>query len=146
MGVQTIEEAMRQLDMEHYDDSDDEAAPLSRVLGGNTVGDLLLLSAICTHTTHTLHTHTLHTHAHYTHTYYAHTSYTHTPSTHIQSAMYDNEDDDPYITLPGAIDSDEEDLEIHDSDLLILAAKNEDDVSHLEVCVLVYVVCVCVCM
>lgn len=37
-GLQTLEEAMRQLDMEHYDDSDEEdAGTLGRVLGGNTV-------------------------------------------------------------------------------------------------------------
>lgn len=50
-----------------------------------------------------------------------------------QSAMYNDEADDPYITLPGAEDSDEDDLPIKPDDLLILAAKNEDDVSHLEV-------------
>lgn len=37
-GMPTLEEAMRQLDMEHYDESDDEdAGTLGRVLGGNTV-------------------------------------------------------------------------------------------------------------
>lgn len=43
--------------------------------------------------------------------------------------------EDPYITLqPAAGDgSEDEDDAIRDTDLIILAARNEDDVSHLEV-------------
>ena len=42
--------------------------------------------------------------------------------------------EDPYIELPDAgAASEAEDEELRDSDLIILAARNEDDVSHLEV-------------
>ena len=42
--------------------------------------------------------------------------------------------EDPYITLPEEeAGSDDEDDTLRDSDLLILAARNDDDVSHLEV-------------
>ncbi|KAG1675126.1 hypothetical protein FOA52_003349 [Chlamydomonas sp. UWO 241] len=47
-----------------------------------------------------------------------------------------DEDGDPYITLPdggGGTDSEDEDYEIKPTDLLILAARHEDDVSNLEV-------------
>ncbi len=43
--------------------------------------------------------------------------------------------EDPYITLKeDDAASEEEDDTLKDSDLIILAARNEDDVSHLEVC------------
>ncbi|KAG0164519.1 hypothetical protein DFQ28_005773 [Apophysomyces sp. BC1034] len=50
-------------------------------------------------------------------------------------AYYDNEVEDPYITLKNSADEDEEreDLEIMPTDNLLLAAKTEDDISHLEV-------------
>lgn len=42
--------------------------------------------------------------------------------------------EDPYITLQEhAAASDAEDDMLRESDLIILAARNEDDVSHLEV-------------
>jgi periodic tryptophan protein 1 len=44
--------------------------------------------------------------------------------------------EDPYITLEpvSGEGSEEDDDAIRDTDLIILAARNEDDVSHLEVC------------
>lgn len=44
--------------------------------------------------------------------------------------------EDPYITLrntAGVSDSEADDNELRDTDYVILAARNEDDVSHLEV-------------
>jgi periodic tryptophan protein 1 len=90
-AVDGISEAMKDLDMEHYDDSDDENI-VARVLGGR--GDAAV-----------------------------------------------DEDGDPYITLGGEEDneSEDEDFNIKPTDLLILAARNEDDVSNLEVRVVVSV-------
>jgi periodic tryptophan protein 1 len=90
-AVDGISEAMNDLDMEHYDDSDDENI-VARVLGGR--GDAAV-----------------------------------------------DEDGDPYITLGGEEDneSEDEDFNIKPTDLLILAARNEDDVSNLEVRVVVSV-------
>jgi periodic tryptophan protein 1 len=80
----SIEAAMRELDMEHYDDSEDENV-MTRLLGGR--GDVAL-----------------------------------------------DADGDPYITLgDDEEDSEDEDFSIKPTDLLILAARNEDDVSNLEV-------------
>ena len=78
-----IEAAMRELDMDHYDDSDDENV-ISRLMG---------------------------------------------------SSRAEIEDGDPYITLEDDDDrvSDVDDYTIRPTDLIILAAKNEDDVSNLEV-------------
>ena len=52
-------------------------------------------------------------------------------------SYYRSNHEDPYITLDstaGASDSEAEDNELRDTDFIILAARNEDDVSHLEVC------------
>ncbi|CAI5491633.1 unnamed protein product [Closterium sp. Naga37s-1] len=56
----------------------------------------------------------------------------------VGAAYYRSNDEDPYLTkAEGAEDEDEEDeiedLTIRDTDLLILAARNEDDVSFIEV-------------
>ncbi|CAI5957483.1 unnamed protein product [Closterium sp. NIES-65] len=56
----------------------------------------------------------------------------------IGAAYYRSNDEDPYLTkAEGAEDEDDEDeiedLTIRDTDLLILAARNEDDVSFIEV-------------
>ncbi|GJP41797.1 hypothetical protein CLOM_g1442 [Closterium sp. NIES-68] len=56
----------------------------------------------------------------------------------IGAAYYRSNEEDPYLTkAEGGIDDDEEeeieDLTIRDTDLLILAARNEDDVSFIEV-------------
>merc|ERR1711881_388668 len=49
-------------------------------------------------------------------------------------AYYETNDEDPYITLKDDDDDDErEELEIMDSDNMILAARIEDEVAHLEV-------------
>jgi periodic tryptophan protein 1 len=49
-------------------------------------------------------------------------------------SFYRSNLEDPYITLPEEeAGSDDEDDTLRDSDLLILAARNDDDVSHLEV-------------
>ncbi|KIW03974.1 uncharacterized protein PV09_04807 [Verruconis gallopava] len=50
-------------------------------------------------------------------------------------AYYESNDDDPYITLKDGEDSDSEreELEIMDTDNLLLAARIEDEVAHLEV-------------
>jgi periodic tryptophan protein 1 len=56
-------------------------------------------------------------------------------------AFHRNPADDPYLKQGGADSDDDEedsaseaeDIRLRDSDLLILAARNEDDVSYLEV-------------
>ena len=48
-------------------------------------------------------------------------------------AYYSRPEDDPYITVHEDSDSEKDDFVLKLSDLLILAARNEDDVSHLEV-------------
>jgi hypothetical protein len=48
-------------------------------------------------------------------------------------AYYSRPEDDPYITVHEDSDSEQDDFVLKLSDLLILAARNEDDVSHLEV-------------
>lgn len=49
-------------------------------------------------------------------------------------AVYRDNDEDPYITVKDEEDEDEkEDLEILESDTLILAGKTEEEISHLEV-------------
>ena len=50
-------------------------------------------------------------------------------------AYYGNNDEDPFIQLSAAKDADSEaeDFELRGDDFIILAARNEDDVSHLEV-------------
>jgi periodic tryptophan protein 1 len=97
---ETLADAMAELDMEHYD-SDDAAAPLTRILGGGNPG----------------------------------------------MAYHRNPRDDPYLRAgrppvgggdtdddsSAASDSEGGDLRLSDADLLIMAARNEDDVSHLEV-------------
>ncbi|KXZ55388.1 hypothetical protein GPECTOR_3g514 [Gonium pectorale] len=83
----TLEAAMRELDMDHYDDSgDDEGDVVNRVLG--TSGRARL--------------------------------------------EYAADEPDPYLKL-GDDDSDIEDFTLQPTDLIILSAKNEDDVSNLEV-------------
>ncbi|KAG2448617.1 hypothetical protein HYH02_006506 [Chlamydomonas schloesseri] len=82
-----IEAAMKELDMEHYDDSgDDDADVINRVLG--TSGKARL--------------------------------------------EYAENEPDPYLQL-GDDDSEIEDFTLRPTDLIILSAKNEDDVSNLEV-------------
>ncbi|GAQ88972.1 hypothetical protein KFL_004750010 [Klebsormidium nitens] len=52
----------------------------------------------------------------------------------LGNAQYISSEDDPYITLKGDDDSEEiDDFTIRDSDLLLLTARNEDDVSNIEV-------------
>ncbi|GFR40931.1 hypothetical protein Agub_g1587 [Astrephomene gubernaculifera] len=86
-GTGGLEDAMRELDMDHYDDSgDDEADVINRVLG--TSGRARL--------------------------------------------EYADGEADPYLKL-GDDDSEIEDFTLRPSDLIILSAKNEDDVSNLEV-------------
>ncbi|KAI9360319.1 WD40-repeat-containing domain protein [Pilaira anomala] len=50
-------------------------------------------------------------------------------------AYYENDEEDPYITLKNNVDEEEErkDLEILPTDNMLLAAKTEDDISQLEV-------------
>ena len=50
-------------------------------------------------------------------------------------AYYGNNGEDPFIQLSAAKDADSEaeDFELRGDDFIILAARNEDDVSHLEV-------------
>lgn len=91
-GSDELEAAMRELDMDHYDDSDDEGAVINRVLG--TSGRARL--------------------------------------------DYAPGEADPFLTLDANDDGDDDDSEVEDytlrpTDLIVLAAKNEDDVSSLEV-------------
>lgn len=52
----------------------------------------------------------------------------------LNTVYYASNEDDPYITLKEEEDEEErEDFELRESDLLLVAARNEDDVSHLEV-------------
>ncbi|KAB2574042.1 hypothetical protein BFW01_g4633 [Lasiodiplodia theobromae] len=54
----------------------------------------------------------------------------------VKSLVYhENNDDDPYITMPDNVDDDveREELQILDSDNLVLAARIEDEMAHLEV-------------
>ncbi|EFJ44952.1 hypothetical protein VOLCADRAFT_64280 [Volvox carteri f. nagariensis] len=86
-GTGGLEDAMRELDMDHYDDAgDDDADVINRVLG--TSGRARL--------------------------------------------EYAAGEDDPYLKL-GDDDSEIEDFTLRPTDLIILSAKNEDDVSNLEV-------------
>lgn len=52
----------------------------------------------------------------------------------LSTLYYASNEDDPYLTIKEEESEDErEDFEIRDTDLLLVAARNEDDVSHLEV-------------
>ncbi|KAG0591157.1 hypothetical protein KC19_1G154300 [Ceratodon purpureus] len=52
----------------------------------------------------------------------------------LGAAFYPSNDDDPYLVDKEDDDEEEiEDMTIKDSDLIVLTARNEDDVSHLEV-------------
>ena len=52
----------------------------------------------------------------------------------LGAAYYPSNDDDPYLVDKNDDDDEEiEDMTIKDSDLIVLTARNEDDVSHLEV-------------
>eukprot|EP00158_Paraphelidium_tribonemae_P004475 Partr_v1_DN26779_c0_g1_i2_m8467 putative periodic tryptophan protein len=52
-------------------------------------------------------------------------------------AVYRDNNEDPYITLKDhdMEDEDKEDVEIQESDVLVVVGKTEEDLSHLEVCV-----------
>ncbi len=52
---------------------------------------------------------------------------------HPGMAYHSRAEDDPYLAKDIS-DSDDEELTLKKTDFLILAARNEDDVSHLEVC------------
>lgn len=56
-------------------------------------------------------------------------------TSHPGMAYYGGDQEDPYIQLSAAKDADSEaeDMEIRGEDFVLLAARNEDDVSHLEV-------------
>ena len=84
-GLSNIDAAMAELDMEHYDDEDDNVPGLFGT------------------------------------------------GKHPGMAYHSRAEDDPYLDKEIS-DSDDEELVLKKSDFLILAARNEDDVSHLEVC------------
>ncbi len=54
-------------------------------------------------------------------------------SKHPGMAYHSRPEDDPYITVHEDSDSEKDDFVLKGTDRLILAARNEDDVSHLEV-------------
>ena len=54
-------------------------------------------------------------------------------SKHPGMAYHNRPEEDPYITVHEDSDSDKDDFVLKSADRLILAARNEDDVSHLEV-------------
>ena len=54
-------------------------------------------------------------------------------SKHPGMAYHNRPEEDPYITVHEDSDSEKDDFELKSADRLILAARNEDDVSHLEV-------------
>jgi|TARA_B110000977_G_scaffold87188_1_gene116031 periodic tryptophan protein 1 len=89
-GGANIDAAMTELDMDKYDDSDDEAeVNANRLFGGG------------------------------------------------RATFHDTNNDDPYITVKDEEDEDDEDypddFTVKQSDLVMLAARTDDDVSHLEV-------------
>ncbi|KAJ1942292.1 rRNA-processing protein, partial [Linderina macrospora] len=54
----------------------------------------------------------------------------------IKGLAYHNEDEeDPYITMKGADEDEQEEVRVFGTDNLLLVAKTEDDMSNLEVCV-----------
>lgn len=81
-GFSSIDAAMAELDMEHYDDENEEVPGLFGT------------------------------------------------GKHPGMAYYSRAEDDPYLAK--ASDSEDEEVNLKKSDFLILAARNEDDVSHLE--------------
>lgn len=82
---QTLADGMAELDMDHYDDEDEEGV---EIFGNGGLG----------------------------------------------AAYYATNEDDPYLVDKADDEEDEiEDMTIKDSDLIVLTARNEDDVSHLEV-------------
>ena len=83
-GLSSIDAAMAELDMEHYDDEDEEVPGLFGT------------------------------------------------GKHPGMAYYSRAEDDPYLAKE-ASDSEDDELTLSKTDFLILAARNEDDVSHLEV-------------
>lgn len=89
-GSGDIDAAMKELDMDGYDDEDDDAdVNAARLFGGG------------------------------------------------RSTFHDNNDDDPYITIKDDDDAEDEDypddFTVKPTDLVLLAARTDDDVSHLEV-------------
>lgn len=80
---------MAELNMDHYDDEEDEGEGVRGVFGNTNPG----------------------------------------------MAYYGANEEDPYIQLAGVEDADSEaeDYQISSDDFVLLAARNEDDVSHLEV-------------
>ena len=54
-------------------------------------------------------------------------------SKHPGMAYHNRPEEDPYITVHEDSDSEQDDFVLRGTDRLILAARNEDDVSHLEV-------------
>ena len=54
-------------------------------------------------------------------------------SKHPGMAYHSRPEEDPYITVHEDSDSEKDDFVLKSADRLILAARNEDDVSHLEV-------------
>jgi len=90
-GGDFLAAAMAELDMDNYDNDDDQDLPARRLLGAGNPG----------------------------------------------MAYHRNPKNDPYLrnsepNYSDSDDSEEEDLRIRDDDLLILAARNDEDVSHLE--------------
>ncbi len=83
-GLSSIDAAMADLDMEHYDDEDEEVPGLFGT------------------------------------------------GKHPGMAYYSRAEDDPYLAKEVS-DSEDDELTLSKTDFLILAARNEDDVSHLEV-------------
>ena len=88
-GAGSLDDAMKELDMDKYDDEDDADVNAARLFGGG-------------------------------------------PSTY-----HDNNDDDPYMTVKDEEDEEDEDFPddftMRPTDLVMLAARTDDDVSHLEV-------------
>jgi periodic tryptophan protein 1 len=106
----TLEAALAELDMDHYDDSDEEAAAadiaddpdapcpavIARALGGRSAGIIV-------------------------------------DDPYMAAAGGDSDDEEGAAGLEGMDSEEVDDYTLRDSDLLVLAARNEDDVSTLEV-------------
>jgi periodic tryptophan protein 1 len=106
----TLEAALAELDMDHYDDSDEEEAAadladdpdapcpavIARALGGRSAGIIV-------------------------------------DDPYMTAAGGDSDDEDGVAGLEGMDSEEVDDYTLRDSDLLVLAARNEDDVSTLEV-------------
>ena len=129
-GGDRLVAAMAELDMDHYDDSGDEGGPVGRLLGSGNPGGCSWMG--CTAAPHAV--------GHAQPCSSKQRSNSLPPPAHplAGNAFYRDPRADPLLGGAGSdsdSDSEGDAFRLRDDDLLVLAARNEDDVSHLEVCV-----------